>query len=198
MIKEISNSYTGDCKDGLANGKGIAKGEDYYKGSFLDGLPDGYGVYKYKNGNIYSGEWKLGIKDGKGKYTYKVNGKKLVLTGYWKNGNYIGPVLPDSEYAITNRSNIEYYSVKRINSDKNEIKISFERAMGKYIPKDLTYEISSGYVNKMGQTLVFSYPSCPLYCSLHFTIVTSGGRKDCNLGFTILRPGEYEVFISNN
>jgi|WetSurMetagenome_2_1015567.scaffolds.fasta_scaffold94998_2 hypothetical protein len=198
LMKGINSTYTGDCKEGYANGKGIAKGEDYYKGSFLEGLPDGYGIYRFKNGNIYSGEWKFGLKDGKGKFTSVIDGKKLVVSGYWKEDNYMGPVMPDADYSVTNRSNIENYSVKKVNSDKNEIKVSFEKAMNKYLPEDLTYEVSSGYVNKMGQSLVFNYNSCPVYCTFHFTIMTSGGRRECNFGFTILKPGEYEVFLSNN
>lgn len=198
LMKEISALYKGDCMDGLAYGKGIATGEEYYKGTFLNGLPDGKGVYRYKNGSVYSGQWKSGLKDGKGIYTSRIDGKKLVVSGFWKDGNYIGPVLPDEGYVVTNRSNIENYSIIKVSDNKNQVKISFERAMDKYIPGDLTYEISSGYVNRLGQSIVFNYTSCPLYCTLHFTIITSGGIKDCNLGFTILQPGDYEVFISNN
>lgn len=198
LMKGISGSYTGECKDGLANGKGVATGDDYYKGSFVEGLPDGRGIYKYKNGNIYSGEWKCGLKDGIGKFTSLADGKRLVVSGFWKDDNYTGPVPPDADFRVTNRSNIEYYSLKRVNSNNNEIRISFEKSMDKYIPEDLVYEISSGYVNKMGQSFIFNYTSCPVYCTLHFTILTSGGKRECNFGFTILRPGGYDVFISNN
>mmetsp|Transcript_16915 Transcript_16915/g.12013 ORF Transcript_16915/g.12013 Transcript_16915/m.12013 type:complete len:107 (+) Transcript_16915:2041-2361(+) len=31
---------------------------DFYKGEFVKGKPDGYGVCDYKNGNKYAGNWK--------------------------------------------------------------------------------------------------------------------------------------------
>ena len=41
LMKEISGSYSGECKKGLADGKGEAKGVDRYIGAFKKGLPDG-------------------------------------------------------------------------------------------------------------------------------------------------------------
>jgi hypothetical protein len=198
LMIEISGSYQGGCKNGLADGKGIATGEESYKGSFLKGLPDGRGVYNYKNGSVYSGQWKNGLKDGEGKYTHLIDGKTMVLRGYWKEGNYAGANMPGAEYTVTNRSSIEYYSIKKVSDDENLITISFERGMDKYIPKDLETEISTGYINTLNQKILVHFNSCPVYCSLHFTISTSAGRKECSFEFIILRPGEYEVFISNN
>jgi hypothetical protein len=50
LMPEISGSYTGKCKKGLAQGKGLAIGTDTYEGRFLKGLPDG-------TGKIYMGRW---------------------------------------------------------------------------------------------------------------------------------------------
>ena len=55
LLNEISGSYKGGCRDGLAEGKGNAEGEDRYSGEFKAGLPDGKGKYTYKNGNVYNG-----------------------------------------------------------------------------------------------------------------------------------------------
>ena len=55
---EIAGIYSGDCKKGLANGKGIAEGIDKYEGKFKDGLPHGNGTYQYANGEIYQGDFK--------------------------------------------------------------------------------------------------------------------------------------------
>jgi len=37
-----------------------------YRGSFVDGLMDGYGQLTLKNGTTYTGEWKKGLKHGQG------------------------------------------------------------------------------------------------------------------------------------
>jgi len=198
LLKEISGTYSGECNDSLANGKGTAKGEDSYVGTFKNGLPDGKGTYTYNNGNVYSGEWSNGLKSGKGKFKYSVNGKTTTLVGFWKDGEYAGPSKPADDYRITNISGIENYSIKRTESSENVVLISFEKVMRKYIPGDLDITITSG--NKVLQNLslaVFNY-TCPFTCSMHFVISTAGGNRECNFGFEIFKPGKYEVFISNN
>ena len=83
---EISGSYTGDCKKGLAHGHGIATGIDQYEGDFFKGFPEGHGKYKWANGSWYDGEWKNGMRNGEGKF---VSGDS-VIHGYWKADKYQG------------------------------------------------------------------------------------------------------------
>lgn len=45
LDSDISGSYVGGCKDGLADGKGEARGRDSYVGEFKAGLPHGQGTY---------------------------------------------------------------------------------------------------------------------------------------------------------
>lgn len=198
LLKEISGSYTGDCKDGLADGQGIAQGTDRYEGSFSKGLPHGKGTYTYKNGDIFKGEWKHGFKNGKGKLKYRVNGKTTTLTGYWTEDLYKGVTLQEEEYRVTNMTGIEHYSIKKTGDNENSIQISFERIMDKYIPPDLTVEISSGYKLDQNLKVVILNYQLPVQCALHFTIKVQETLKQCNLTFDILKPGKYEVFISNN
>ncbi|MEI6061185.1 MAG: hypothetical protein WCR72_10775, partial [Bacteroidota bacterium] len=47
---ELVGTYEGKCKDGLANGKGIAIGTDRYEGQFTKGFPQGYGTYTWSTG----------------------------------------------------------------------------------------------------------------------------------------------------
>ncbi len=62
MLKpEISLDYHGECKKGLAHGKGEAFGRDHYIGEFKKGWPNGNGLYKWNNGDNYEGEWKKGV-----------------------------------------------------------------------------------------------------------------------------------------
>ena len=44
---DISDSFRGECIDGVASGYGAAKGRDTYVGEFKDGLPHGRGKYTW-------------------------------------------------------------------------------------------------------------------------------------------------------
>ena len=66
LLESISGSYDGGCKDGLAHGRGFAEGKDKYKGRFRLGVPDGSGIYYFRNGDYYHGAFKNGKKNGKG------------------------------------------------------------------------------------------------------------------------------------
>jgi hypothetical protein len=90
-VKELSGSYDGDCKKGLAHGEGTAKGTDQYKGEFRKGLPHGKGIYTWSDGMSYDGEFKNGEKQGEGKMTITViNQKDSVLVGFWDKDTYVG------------------------------------------------------------------------------------------------------------
>jgi hypothetical protein len=198
LLKEISDSYKGACKNGLADGKGTATGEDSYTGLFQNGLPEGKGIYKYKNGNVYSGLWKNGLKNGKGEFNYLINGKTTVVSGYWKDGDYSGTTKPEEEYNVSNISGIENYSIKKTTGTEDIIEISFEKLMKKYIPNDLEITISSGFKIEQNLKILIQKNIYPVNCTLRFTIPTSGGIRQCNFAFNVLKPGKYAVFISNN
>lgn len=44
---DIAVTYYRGCVNGLASGEGVAIGRDEYRGSFLEGYPQGYGVYTW-------------------------------------------------------------------------------------------------------------------------------------------------------
>jgi hypothetical protein len=92
VLKEsISETYEGDCKKGKAQGKGTAKGEDSYTGEFKKGLPHGYGIYTWGNGNVYEGDFKNGSMNGKGEMTISLESNAdSVVTGFWKEDKYLG------------------------------------------------------------------------------------------------------------
>jgi hypothetical protein len=89
-----SVSWSGTCKDSLANGKGILKyiksnGEiTIYEGETLNGYRNGKGKYNWTTGEKYEGEWKDDKANGIGIYTYP-NGSKYEgqLSDGKKNGN---------------------------------------------------------------------------------------------------------------
>lgn len=198
LMKEISTTYKGDCLDGLAEGKGTAIGEDTYKGMFHQGLPHGKGIYKYKNGNVFTGNWNMGLKNGEGEFKYKLNDKVTLLKGFWKDGEYSGLSKPAEDYRVTNLSGIENQSITKVAGKEAIIEISFEKAMKKYIPRDLAIKLSSGYRIDQNLKVVIQNYNCPLNCTIHYTILVNGIERQCNFDFDILQQGKYEVFLSNN
>lgn len=90
-LAAIKGEYTGDCKKGMADGEGKAKGQDTYEGEFKKGVPHGMGTYSWANGNVYTGEFKKGLKDGKGKLLIQLpGGQTKEQIGFWSEDEYIG------------------------------------------------------------------------------------------------------------
>ena len=54
----------------VSNGNQEDERKITYKGTFLNGLRDGYGIGYYSNGT-YEGDWERGKKQGFGKYSFK-------------------------------------------------------------------------------------------------------------------------------
>ncbi|KAB2312220.1 hypothetical protein F8A87_05830 [Betaproteobacteria bacterium SCN2] len=112
----ISAEYSGECKDGLAQGKGVAKGRDKYEGSFAKGLPHGSGIYTWNhtgNGAVWDGQFyrgersglgtlsvDMGNKDAQLEYIKKdgaLEGNKYVVRGFWLNGKLMAKCSPLNE-----------------------------------------------------------------------------------------------------
>jgi hypothetical protein len=142
-VDSLKGQYTGGCKDGEANGNGTAKGTDSYIGNFKNGYPDGEGKYTWKNGSTYEGSWKNGLFDGVGTLNKVDNttGKSIVMSGFWKKGNYVEK--HDKPYVVhilTN--NITDASVRKINTNGSEVTINVKcitggasNVMNQHLPK---------------------------------------------------------------
>lgn len=67
-----SVSWTGDCRNGLAQGQGTlqwfihGKPASRFEGNYRDGLIDGTGVYTFANGARYEGEYRDDLRHGRG------------------------------------------------------------------------------------------------------------------------------------
>lgn len=84
LIENLQGQYNGECKKGLADGEGAAKGVDTYIGSFKKGFPHGYGVYTFANGSSYIGNFRSGKKDGYGLLKMIVGSGDIVQNyGLW-------------------------------------------------------------------------------------------------------------------
>ncbi len=81
--------YTGEIKNGKANGKGEATTSynQYYKGDFVDNEYHGIGLHKWANGETYEGDWVFGQRTGQGTYKWKDGG---FYSGGFQNGQQIG------------------------------------------------------------------------------------------------------------
>jgi hypothetical protein len=67
---QLQESYTGGCRNGLANGKGKASGLATYAGGFRAGLKSGKGVKVWPWGDRYEGGFENDRKHGHGSYTW--------------------------------------------------------------------------------------------------------------------------------
>ena len=63
---DISAEYVGGCVNGLAHGRGKAKGSDTYEGEFKQGNKHGKGVYSWSSGGTYEGNYLDDKASGKG------------------------------------------------------------------------------------------------------------------------------------
>jgi len=157
-IPEISLSYTGQCKKGLAHGKGIARGIDSYEGQFIKGLPEGNGIYKWSNGIYYEGKWKNGMRNGKGKMV----SPDSVVTGYWRDNNYLGEELRPP-YRIIKSRNLAKYKITKSVAPGNGVKIRiFLAGSDNADIVDFSLAYSSGSEYRMGTTFGIQNTSIPL------------------------------------
>ncbi len=120
LLPEIDSIYSGDCKNGLAHGKGKATGIDTYEGSFKKGYPNGKGIYIWENGDRYVGYWKNGKRDGEGDLSTKINKQDTVLSGLWKENRFKRQKTIQPK--VTNNKGVTRYTLIRV-GDGNEVKI---------------------------------------------------------------------------
>lgn len=87
------------------NGYGVYKYKngDIYEGDFVDGKRDGLGEYIYKDKSYYRGEWKDDNKTGRG--VYCKNEKEY--NGIWKENNFISGLI---------------FEIKNLNVEEIEVK----------------------------------------------------------------------------
>ncbi len=82
---ELQGSYSGGCKDGLAEGQGEASGMAQYKGEFSAGRKHGKGAKTWPTGDRYEGGFIEDRKEGWGIYTW---GRGSMWAGEKYEGDY--------------------------------------------------------------------------------------------------------------
>jgi hypothetical protein len=198
LKKELVGEYTGKCKDGLANGKGHAKGLEEYEGTFKNGYPNGNGIYHYADGSVYDGRFSEGLKSGDGVYTFKINGKDSVVNGIWKDDAFV-KVKPTRPYDILTQRNVSRYSIIKSAGPEGRVTIFVSRNGLMVNPPDITLMESTGHP-LMGQTYYgFENVTFPFTCMVKYTMSNpmSSVTFLVEFEFVIKEPGSWDVKLSH-
>jgi hypothetical protein len=192
---EISGTYSGGCRNGLAQGKGIAQGTDRYEGQFSKGLPEGRGKYTWAGGVYYDGQWKSGMRDGKGKMVYPDS----VVTGYWKADKYVGKKLIPP-YKIVSSLSVSRYTFSKTAERNFGVKIRIMQGGHDNVSIEdfsMAYDTGSEYRN--GNYYGIENVSFPLSVKIKYRswnyLMTS--QYNVIFEFVINEPGSWDVVINN-
>lgn len=198
LMHEIDSIYTGKCKKGLANGKGIAQGKDAYEGRFKKGWPDGGGTYSWSSGEVYKGNFIEGIKDGEGVYTFTINGQDTVLSGLWKNDIYIGPI-PEKP-KVHQQVSVDRYNFKKLSNVQNRVLIDFYQNGGRNARiTDLLIAGDSGYESTLGHSKGYIDMNFPFTMLIKYTTPNKLQTRTvyCIFELTIYEAGDWRVDLFN-
>jgi hypothetical protein len=196
MLPRIDVSYTGSCKQGLANGQGEAIGMDKYKGEFKKGFPDGVGTYVWQTGETYTGEWKKGLREGSGKLAFKYQGRDSVLAGIWKEDKYVGVRAPDP-FVVEYRNSIGRVTCVKV-GDRPYVKYKFSRNGGESNDiSNLLMQGSSGAESNSGSFTGFEQVSFPFTGKVKFLAPNSfmTAPISCELRIVINDSGSWVVTL---
>jgi hypothetical protein len=198
LIPEISASYVGDCKNGLAHGKGTATGIDRYEGQFSKGLPNGTGTYTWSHGIVYKGEWSKGIRDGEGEMVYTTARGDSTVKGFWRGGTYIGKENIPS-FIVNRKDDLLSSNFRRLGPG-NEVIIKF-MMKGQKNPsvRGLSLAFTSGTRFVSGTYEGVQSVNYPLDLKINYSTNNPISRSSFDVVFecTINEPGKWEITLNN-
>ena len=198
LMPAISGTYAGDCKNGLAHGKGTATGTDRYEGSFSKGLPHGNGIYEYDGGPVYKGEWNKGVKQGKGEMIYHTVRGDSVVKGFWRADNYIGTEnIPP--YDIIRKDNLLSVNINKEGSDNIIVIRYMMKGQINSKVQGLSMVYSSGSTFKTGSYQGLQDVRFPLDIKITYRTNNPISRSSFDVVFecTINEPGKWEITLNN-
>lgn len=196
LMPEISDSYRGECKAGLAHGDGIASGVDVYQGKFKKGYPWGSGKYIWANGDYYEGRWKEGKKHGKGILYTQATDKEL--QGIWKNDEFVKEV-KDPPYEVTLKygvTGLNFY--KYDENEPHDIEFQFQRdGSQSSIVGQLVLVSTSGSIKKSNTFSGFENVQFPFEGSVEFVEPSRMGSVEVRyeVKFKIIEEGSWRIVI---
>ncbi len=198
LLPAINKKYEGECKKGLAHGKGTAMGNDTYTGDFKNGLPHGIGKYTWENGNVYKGHWKKGQRHGRGVYTFQHNGQDSTLKGMWKKGEF-DKVIEEKPYKVIRKMGITRYNIRKV-KDGNKVTVTLRDAQGQRDIKNFTFGGNNGQYFTFGNytfgydNIMFPFTGVVKY---RFSGMMRNQYHDAIFEFEITKPGDYKIELSN-
>jgi hypothetical protein len=199
LLPGISEEYIGECRRGLAHGRGTASGDDLYQGEFRRGLPHGYGKYTWSNGDVYEGPWRRGEMHGYGEFTIAESDSSYF--GLWLRDDLKRIVdttdvrVPD--YTVHYRRNLTNVRFRRT-GDGNKVLINFRDAgPGRRIINVSNFG-SSGHEIFYTSHFGFDNTEFPFEGKISFTAPSRTGAVFYNieLHFEINRPGLWEIYLN--
>ena len=193
-IPAISGTYSGGCKNGLADGMGIAQGVDLYKGQFREGVPHGKGTYTWAGGTYYEGAWRSGLKDGKGKLV----SRDSIVSGYWRAGTFVGKTTVPS-YKVTRSLSVIRSTIIKSDCADNEIKMQFLRAgVANAGMSGFTLAYTSGNEFRAGSYIGLNNLQFPVDIKVTFNAYNffRTAQYEVIFEFTINEPGCWNVNVS--
>jgi len=200
LIADISGEYTGETKDGLAHGMGVAKGTDTYEGHFKNGLPHGQGKYTWTNGDYYQGQWKKGKKHGKG--VRYIKDKNHYLQEVWRKGKLIESV--KKPWSIDEMVNVHHVKIERnMIATEGTVRLRFIVNRNKKYKDTVELTGSDGYTVPQRGEWAFKNVSFPFKGNVTFRVRGKGGTRfviaeRCIVAFTIYKPGAWDVTIDED
>lgn len=193
---EISLIYKGECKNGLAHGKGEASGIDNYSGEFRKGLPHGEGIYTWATGEIYEGSWKMGMRHGYGIYYFISGGRDSLLQGNWVNDRFKGTKDTDVVHVV-HKQNVMRYASRRIgHGDQVIIRIMLNGVPNQDI-QNLMLLSNSGTEVRNNQFISFNRVEFPFWGKITYSTRNNimNSRFDVIFEFEIEQPGFWEIIL---
>jgi len=198
LVPELSGEYSGKCKKGFANGKGVAKGVDTYEGSFKMGYPDGKGEYTWSTGERYYGEWEKGKRDGKGTYYFVENNEEMEQEGMWIDDKYAGPI-PEKPRVLASTGIERYQITRQGDGARVEIKTYLNGSSSTDLENINLYG-SSGSQFRSGGAMGYQNVVFPFKCRLSYSSwnKTHTARNTKRFEFEISESGKWQVILHNN
>lgn len=195
---EIAGTYSGDCKNGLAHGKGKASGNDSYEGKFIKGFPEGKGTYTWASGEVYTGEWEHGQRNGEGVYKYRIDGRDTMLVGIWDDDVYKGP--KPLKPRIIARVGVDRYVFKKMSDMKSRVLIDFYiNGLRNNELEGFMITTNSGYETSVGQSIGYEGIDFPVIIKLNYTTFNNlrTAKNYIIFEFEISEPGDWKVEVHN-
>jgi hypothetical protein len=195
LMPSISESYGGGCKNGLAQGKGIAMGTDHYEGQFIKGLPSGKGKYTWADGTYYEGQWNEGMREGKGEMVYRDS----TVNGFWQADKYIGKKLKAS-YKIISTLSVSRYTITKVSNVGNAIKMKIMQGGTENMGvEDFSLLYDSGDEYRSGTVYGLQNVRFPVEVKVKYRSWNQfkTTQYDVIFEFSIEQPGTWNVMISN-